>query len=172
MKNLVRSLRHLGPTYMLKWQWITTQGKVPNTLTRLLWNRRVVSMPFNEFMAPAARDVFNTLRILRLQNMWRHWAPSIPVPTFDYLQNVPAFWMEDDRPDVIPLALIMIWETKDEAGKKEMLSLMKTVNAVINRETEFKQKQAAFDDYMINFNKKLTPIQKTYKFQEKRKLLY
>ena len=72
MKNLVRSLRHLGPTYMLKWQWIMTQGKVPNTLTRLLWNRKVVSMPFNEFMAPTSRDVFNTSRILRLQNMWRH----------------------------------------------------------------------------------------------------
>ena len=63
--------------------------------------------------------------------------------------------MEDDRPDVISLALIMIWEAKDEAGKNAILSLMKRVTTVINREIEFNQKQAAFANYMSNFNMKI-----------------
>ena len=59
--------------------------------------------------------------------MWRNWAPDIPVPTFDYLQSIPALWMEDNRQEAIPLALIMIWETKEDARKEEMLPLMERV---------------------------------------------
>ena len=97
VKGLVASLRHLGPSYMLQYKWIRTQGKVANTLTRLLWDRKVVSLPFNEFMAPGGRAVFNISRISCPQAMWRNWAPNIPVPTFDYLQSIPALWMENNR---------------------------------------------------------------------------
>ena len=109
LTRLVQSLRKIGPAYMLEHQWIVTKGRVPNTLTKLLWERNVLSTPFNEYRAPKISCLFNDARLSHLQSMWRTWAPNIPVPTKEYLSSIPALWVhKEDLSKAIPLALIMI----------------------------------------------------------------
>ena len=87
--------------------------------------------------------------------MWRNWLPNISIPTFDYLQSILALWMEDNRQEAIPLALIIIGETKKDAGKEEMLPLMERVTSVVNCEIEFRSKLDAYKAYMVYFSVKI-----------------
>ena len=131
---------------MLEHQWIANKGKVPNTLTKLLWERRVVSTPFNKFKAPKISRLFNDARLSHLQSMWRTWLSDMPVPTKEYLYSIPALWVHKKTlPEAIPLALIMIWERKGENKRKKMIPLMDRVNYAVNFDIDLGRRQRAHE---------------------------
>ena len=88
--GIVESLREIGPSYVLKYQWTVNEGRVPNTLTRCLWEYWAVITPFNKLRRNTYWSGFKLSRLLLLQNMWKNWAPNIPVPTIDYLKKIPV----------------------------------------------------------------------------------
>ena len=142
IREIVEALRAIGPSFVLKRQWIKNEGRISNTLTRFLWEYRAVSTPFNELRRNTYWYGFQMPRLRLLQNFWRNWAPDIPVPTIEYLKTVPALTTrKQDLPEAIPLALIMIWEASEEKTRDKMIPLMRRVNSAVNFDLELSKRK-------------------------------